>query len=43
MGEGHHGIVCGMPGGFARRHDREPPVKGDLRKKSEVTWRGGTC
>ena len=34
-GEGRHGI-CGMSGGFARRHDGGPPVEGDLRQDPGV-------
>ena len=34
-GEGRHGI-CGMPGGFARRHDGGPPVEGNLRQEPGV-------
>ena len=30
-GKSRHGI-CGMPEGFARRHDGGPPVEGDLRR-----------
>ena len=41
-GEGRHDI-CRMPGIFARRHDGGPPVEGDLRQESGVTWRGRTC
>ena len=34
-GEGRHGI-CGVPGGFARRHDGGPPVEGNLRQEPGV-------
>ena len=33
--EGCHGI-CGMPGGFARRHDGGPPVEENLRQAPGV-------
>ena len=31
----NHGI-CGVPGGFARRHDGGPPVEGNLRQEPGV-------
>ena len=34
-GEGRHGI-CLMPGGLVRRHERGPPVEGNLRQEPEV-------
>ena len=30
-----HGI-CGVPGGFARRHDGGPPVEGNLRQEPGI-------
>ena len=34
-GEGRHGF-CGMPGGFARRHDGGSPVERTLRQEPGV-------
>ena len=34
-GEGRHGI-CGVPGGFARRHDGGAPVEGNLRQEPGI-------
>ena len=34
-GEGRRGI-CGIPRGFARRHDGGPPVEGDPRQKPGI-------
>ena len=34
-GDGRHGI-CGVPGGFVRRHDGGPPVEGNLRQEPGI-------